>query len=896
MGKRKAKNDGPKKKRPTLEAIIDRSPATIAAVLYCLQHSTPSYGAVAVMKVTRPNGDLMFPAVTKNEVHNHLKALRALRVPASTWTLDKVGAAMFPQRPFAGQFLLSDRDEDKLAQWIVVEGKSGDPMSRNKIRKHIRIMLLDRLKQNKDPRYRTQPMTQAAKRIIDFPAGNQYPANTWFRKFFARKANMIQERKMVTKDVQRGRAMDAQFLHDDMIQLHDGLFDLNILTDDGKWEAIPEDDNFYDRGYHARARVFQMDEKGQFFYYDTIKGRMGRIKFAVATGSDPMRIDCENRSSFSYVPWCDCNGRFIFAQLIYKGVAPLECHLTENLRHSSVLVQYTHDGNQNCTTFAEALTYLDEKLKQIHNNNPHICGPNVQRVVTTDGHYSRKGDESLNTALQLNIHIQIRKGGASFITQMWDQVFHKFADEYQKYVGGIRANFECERTNQYEQFKMTKQVVTCIISNMHINGLCTWCTPGDILQAFEKVGITRAGLNVALLLENPLVTNSTNKATTSTLFAKTSLPIPLPAPRPTLYETPPGTRKDISEYSAAKIKHLEARLLSFEQLPEDITEALLRLKQPSEYEKSFAEPLTTMLSKEGPRTQHQVADTNRDVNTASGVITKMAWLLDKKKEQKENREGKAAAKKTQDDVYLSLRDRFFKCKASATCTCGEERCLRLIYHYCEECDKRGTDKCVQKTVCQKQVCKSARAQSSSESPPSDTTAEPSSSDQPPTNLIPLQPTSSPTDTLNTTSTTMSPPHSPPHTPIPPTPAPTNPPPSDIPPSTTLPLRLSVPDPNCISNWDANWDEGVFAKDDKLMVKDVVDGKSLWRLGIILVNHPNAVKIEYHEVSGGTPKEICPKEYLSKERYGPHGWWVFLERAIVDRSQKRRRIQKVIQHA
>jgi hypothetical protein len=353
-------------------------------------------------------------------------------------------------------------------------------------------------------------------------------------------------------------------------------------------------------------------------------------------------------------------------------------------------------------------------------------------------------------------------------------------------------------------------------------------------------------------------------------------------------------RRGTAEHSASKIAALTARLVSFEHTEETITEAMVRLNAPTQRELATAGPLSIMLEKEGPSTSHQLPEI--DLNTVHGMLTKNAKMLELKTTLREQRALKVAESETKERDYLLLKKKFFKCKESSTCTCGNERCVQLIYLYCRTCDIGKKDKCIQKSLCGKQACKAARMQLQSPPlpPPNAPTPSPSLATTVPTSASQLQPP-----------TTLRPIALPQHSTLAPTQpptqqpriAPSQPSTSSLPqPTTSLPARLALPDPNCITCWGKDWGEGVFNPQDKLMVKEEVEGKSLWRLGYVLVVHPNAVKLEYHEVGGRTPKEVVRKSYLTRERYGPQRWWVFLERAIVDHSQKRRKIQKNIQEA
>ena len=71
---------------------------------------------------------------------------------------------------------------------------------------------------------------------------------------------------------------------------------------------------------------------------------------------------------------------------------------------------------------------------------------------TTDGHHSRKELKTLLASLETLIHVQIRRGGGSFVTQMWDQTFNKFGEMHQKLLFSLKAVFHFDKTDPHAQF------------------------------------------------------------------------------------------------------------------------------------------------------------------------------------------------------------------------------------------------------------------------------------------------------------------------------------------------------------------------------------------------------------------------------------------------------------
>lgn len=79
--------------------------------------------------------------------------------------------------------------------------------------------------------------------------------------------------------------------------------------------------------------------------------------------------------------------------------------------------------------------------------------------ATTSRSSTQWRTEPLTVSHGLNISIQVRKGGGSFISQMWDQVFNKFGVEYQKHMNAVIRYFESTSVNPRNIFRMTKQTV-----------------------------------------------------------------------------------------------------------------------------------------------------------------------------------------------------------------------------------------------------------------------------------------------------------------------------------------------------------------------------------------------------------------------------------------------------
>ena len=126
----------------------------------------------------------------------------------------------------------------------------------------------------------------------------------------------------------------------------------------------------------------------------------------------------------------------IFVQLIFHGAGAMVDHISGLLDDAPVLVQYSDKGMQTGVTFKEAVMKLPEMLRKHHAHRPaatiKMIVEDGHRCITTDGAARIFWVEVVEEALKLKIKLVVREGGSSFITQMWDQIFYAFADEYVK--------------------------------------------------------------------------------------------------------------------------------------------------------------------------------------------------------------------------------------------------------------------------------------------------------------------------------------------------------------------------------------------------------------------------------------------------------------------------------
>ena len=277
------------------------------------------------------------------------------------------------------------------------------------MRKQVQLLIREQHRRNQDSRHVSRPLTVAAEAMLkQSSAAPHLPANDWFGRLFKRHPE-AGEGSVTSKDVDRTRCTDPNFLADDLSTLQQNLYDAGKVDKDGKWvkHPGPENDDKIGRspGCISRAAVFQCDEKGQFFFYNVETGRLSRKKCAHAAGEPAVVTVVENRTCFTYVPWANVNGDFLCAQVIYVGAGVCASHLCEGLP-DNILIQHNDKGQQDGDTRAQALEFLNKILIKKHDNHPLICGANVVRVNTTDGHHSRKELVTLEASIRLSIHNQ----------------------------------------------------------------------------------------------------------------------------------------------------------------------------------------------------------------------------------------------------------------------------------------------------------------------------------------------------------------------------------------------------------------------------------------------------------------------------------------------------------
>lgn len=358
---------------------------------------------------------------------------------------------------------------------------------------------------------------------------------------------------------------------------------------------------------------------------------------------------------------------FIALKVIFKGTHALAGHIPDNLDESPVLVQYAEGGVQTSETFEKAFRYLREVMKVRFNNDPDICGKKL--VVTTDGHGSRYGVEVLETCEALDIRPNIRSGGSSWLTQMWDQIFDLFSREYVKFGMAMVSSHRATRANKHDVFTMSKQLVLAIICQMHYRGNCTWATPGDIVKAFDLVGIRWYGIEVAQLLSNPAVNGAVKP---DTKFKGKELPTPVELLPPPADLTPPkNLREGTLAHKDFRIRCLEAELAYYKRTPETCMRMAERGIELESHE--WAE-IAAILS----ATKDDSSSTKRlTINSATGDILKenRGLITEKRKRKAEALEKDAKTKKAKEEAY-ELKLCYLRCaREGAPCTCGRTPCV-----------------------------------------------------------------------------------------------------------------------------------------------------------------------------------------------------------------------------
>lgn len=266
-------------------------------------------------------------------------------------------------------------------------------------------------------------------------------------------------------------------------------------------------------------------------------------------------------------------------QVIFKGAQVLAGHLPDNINGAPILLQYSEAGVQTGDTFKDALRYLHAAMRVRHNGDPNVCGLTI--VVTTDGHASRYDYLVAVLCKELNIRLNIRAGATSWVTQMWDQIFHKFTEAYTYHAMIMVRSFNLLKENQFAEFKMHKKTVLGIICHMHRGGGCTWATPGLIVGAFEKVGIHWHGIEVKQLLAHPQISGAVKVDTRFKSKAQLPTPFDMVTPPPPAPTTPTHLRKGTSQWYKFKAEKNRKQLDFYTFTPETCFTAAVRIPTSS---------------------------------------------------------------------------------------------------------------------------------------------------------------------------------------------------------------------------------------------------------------------------------------------------------------------------
>ena len=438
----------------------------------------------------------------------------------------------------------------------------------------------------------------------------------------------------------------------------------------------------------------------------------------------------ETRELFTIVPWADANGCVLFCQVIFKNCQMTVGNIPDNLATAPILLQHTENAMQTGATFKEAVIYLRARFNQMHAGDIDILGPedNPKIIVfTTDGHASRYDLEVLDTCRQLNIRPNIRKGGSSWLTQMWDQIFQLFSKEYLKIGMTIVKRFEAERENAHNYFKMNKRTVLAIIVTMFkTDGGCSWASAGDIVDAWHKVGFTWRGIDVGVLLSNPIVTGS---ATADARFRrKKALPSPdVQSPQKRI-EIPDRVRTGSFQYYKLQTEKLleEKRLreqYDMTYFHHELTKLSARELVDSQEvwdagrigRDEFPSAVVNISREEGTgrigaqETENGLSNINHVTGDILDVVLQNGLrYVDAKRKRNEEKAQEIRTNKRRKEERLDLLVKYLACKNNESCSCGSNPCIATTHHYCKDCHLGGRT-AVQKKLCERESCPSGKA-------------------------------------------------------------------------------------------------------------------------------------------------------------------------------------------
>mmetsp|Transcript_32213 Transcript_32213/g.97089 ORF Transcript_32213/g.97089 Transcript_32213/m.97089 type:complete len:795 (-) Transcript_32213:64-2448(-) len=636
---------------------------------------------------------------------------KSREVFAAEITEEEVGNILYPARPYAQLHILDERHEEGLVAWIEAMSDQNMIVTSQDIREHVANAVKSILKKNRDSRYTQTPVTTAAARVASQPGGKlSLPSAQWITALYKRHSDRIWQFDQATKDVARTATIDPVKLAEDLLQVGKQCAqpDIAIMTEteDGMFRYVeyPGDTKLgRDPGFCARCRLVQVDEKGQFIWYDHRTGQFKFQKVVARKGKKVVLPVSENREMFTFVPWADANGHLLFVQLIFQNAHVLSGHIPDNIHLAPVLLQAADNGVQTGKTLAEAVKYLRAAVNKKWEGDEDILGTpgNALPIVyTTDGHASRYDVLQLNECLKEEIKVRpnIRLGASSWLTQMWDQIFHKFTYEYTRLGMMMVTRHNRERTNKYDVFVMSKRTVSSIVASMHHGGVPTWVKVSEICGAWEKVGFTRGGISVSALLDNPLISGA---AASDTRFKKANgLPQPVGVRSPPQEEmdTPEGMRRGHNlrylKFQVERLKAEKQRRLDFEETYFHYESRKL----------TAAEIADTEMIAQASAVQHgESLQLRLTINSETGDILGRGgeYIKEKRKRAAEQQASEQEAKKKK-LLQAELTAQFMKC-SSGTCSCGRPECMTKSLHFCQSCFMDGRPS-VQKSQCKKEIC------------------------------------------------------------------------------------------------------------------------------------------------------------------------------------------------
>jgi hypothetical protein len=321
----------------------------------------------------------------------------------------------------------------------------------------------------------------------------------------------------------------------------------------------------------------------------------------------------------------------------------------------------------------------------------------------TDGHSSRYGELVHVANQENNCEPLIRLAQSSAVTQMLDQIFHRFHAAYVKGATAIARAYEgsvaARDGSIHDLYKCTKQTVVVIVSRLHEGGTCSWITAWEIISAWAKVGFTIVGMDVNLLISNPKIIQSAPPPPSELRSLSAA------------FDNPDKLKEGTKKYLEAKCLHFEKLSAQLRTDPETVQEIVLQCAAPTATpeQAAFASKWKVDLDREpSSRKVHTDAiNEDKDWYRVTGLIGRNVKCC----------EGRAASKKKADDAKkkkasksaeaINLKTQYHLCRRGV-CTCGCDPCVAVDYAYCYMCEQKGRIY-MKRTACVNKSCVAQRA-------------------------------------------------------------------------------------------------------------------------------------------------------------------------------------------